>query len=89
MLRQAIDDYLLWMISRGYALATWSYYERVLRHFLRFVNDPSIPFEAVFTHDTLTAFRKEIRLTYVLSAITGLSRRLFEQGKIPRPIEKP
>jgi site-specific recombinase XerD len=60
-----------------------------LRHFLRFVNDRSIPFEAVFTPDTLAAFRKETRLTHLLSAITGLSRRLFEQGSIPRPIEKP
>ncbi len=89
MLKQAIDDYLLWMISRGYASKTWSLYEGALRHFLRFVNDRSIPFEAIFTHNTLAAFQKENKLTYPLSAIIGLSRRLFEQGKIPRPIEKP
>lgn len=89
MLEQAINEYLVWMISADYAQKTWALYELALRHFLDFVNRNAISWEAVFTHDTLTAFQKENRLSYPLSGITGLSRYLFEQGRIRRPIVKP
>lgn len=89
MLEQAINEYLLWMISRDYTQKTWDLYELFLRHFLNFVNQKAIPWEAIFTHDTLVAFQKEKKLSYTLSAITGLSRYLFAEGRIPQPIEKP
>jgi len=36
-LKQAVDDYLLWMISSGYADATIKSYEQILNHFVDFV----------------------------------------------------
>jgi len=36
-LKQAVDDYLLWMISSGYADATIRNYERILNHFVDFI----------------------------------------------------
>lgn len=88
-LEQAINDYLLWMISRDYAQHTWNKQEITLRRFLDYVDRKAIPEEAMLTYDTFSAFREENRLPYGSSAITGLSRRLFEQGRIPQPIEKP
>jgi integrase/recombinase XerD len=88
MLEQAINDYLLSMISKGYAQSTWEHYERVLNHFLAFVNDREIAWEAIFTFDTLKAFQKDTGLIHVAAAIRGLSRYLFQQGTIERPIER-
>lgn len=89
MLEQAVEDYLLWMISKGYAQGTWKKHEITLRRFLDYVDRKAIPDEAVLTYDTLRVFQKEKRLPCRSSAITGLSRYLFEQGRIPQPIKKP
>ena len=35
-LKQAVDDYLLWMISSGYADETIKKYEQILNHFVDF-----------------------------------------------------
>ena len=89
MLEQAIDDYLLWMISKGYAQGTWKKYEITLRRFLNYVDSKAIPAEAVLIYDTFRAFREENRLPCLSYAVTGLSRYLYEQGRIPQPIKKP
>lgn len=89
MLKQAIDDYLLWMISRGYAQGTWKKHEITLHRFLNYVKQKAIPEESIFTHDILSAFQGENKLPYRSSAIIGLSKYLFEQGRISQPIEKP
>jgi site-specific recombinase XerD len=88
MLEQAISDYLLWMISEDYSHSTWKIYELVLNHFLLFIGRRAIAWNAVFTFETLKAFQKESKLTHVSAAVRGLSRYLFEQKMIPRPIEK-
>lgn len=88
-LKQAIHDYLLWMISNGYANSTFINYEQVLRHFLRFISQRTIPWDAVFTFDTLENFQKESGLTHAPTPVRGLSRYLFQQNTIPQPIEKP
>lgn len=87
MLNKAIHDYLLWMISKGYAESTWQLYERVLRHFVHFVNTQAIDWNDVFTFDTLKAFQEHAGLTHITAAVRGLSRYLFEQGRIERPIK--
>ncbi|MFH1458466.1 MAG: tyrosine-type recombinase/integrase [Candidatus Omnitrophota bacterium] len=87
-LKQAICDYLLWMISSGYAKSSWNHYERVLNHFSSFVSRREIPWEDIFTLDTLKAFQQESGLTSISSAIKGLSRYLFKQGKISCPLQK-
>lgn len=86
MLEQAINDYLLWMISKKYAESTWKHYERVLNHFLAFVNTQAIAWNEVFTFDTLNDFQERSRLCSLSSAVRGLSRYLFQQGRIDRPI---
>lgn len=87
-LQRAISDYLLWMISEDYSHSIWKIYERVLNHFLLFVSRRAIGWDAVFTFDTLNAFQKASKLTHVSSAVRGLSRYLFEQKMISRPLEK-
>jgi len=37
MLKQAIEDYLLWMIEAGYGKETWRQAERILQYLHDFV----------------------------------------------------
>ncbi|MBW2664401.1 MAG: tyrosine-type recombinase/integrase [Deltaproteobacteria bacterium] len=80
---------VLWMISNGYADSTCMRYEQALKHFLYFINQRAIPWDVVFTFDTLKDFQKESGLILALRAVRGLSRYLFEQNRIQRPVEKP
>jgi integrase/recombinase XerD len=89
MLEQAISDYLLWMISKGYADKTCIHYEQVLKHFLLFVSQKPIGWDAVFTFETIKQFQKETGLTHAWTAPRGLCRYLFEHDQIKRPIERP
>jgi site-specific recombinase XerD len=88
-LEKAVSDYLLQMVSNGYAASTCMRYEQALKHFLHFINQMVIPWDAVFTFETLKNFQKESGLIRASSPVRGLSRYLFEQNKIRRPIEKP
>jgi hypothetical protein len=88
-LEKAVSDYLLQMVSNGYADSTCMRYEQALKHFLHFINQMVIPWDAVFTFETLKNFQKESGLIRASSPVRGLSRYLFEQNKIRRPIEKP
>ncbi|GMT46345.1 MAG: hypothetical protein IEMM0006_2177 [bacterium] len=87
-MKQEIEDYLLWMMDKGYAHSTWRGYEWTLKHFLNYIGTRKISFEAAFTSDILKAFQKKNGLALKFHAVTGLSRYLFEQKKIPRPIQK-
>ena len=88
-LEKAIDDYLAWMISKNYAESTCIRYQRILKYFFIFISPKAICWEDVFTFNTLKDFQKEIGLTHASNPVRGLSRYLFEQNKIKRPIEKP
>ena len=88
-LEKAVSDYLLWMISNGYADSTSMRYQQILTYFSRFITQRAIPWDAVFTFDTLKGFQKESGLIRASHAVRGLSRYLFKQNKIKRPIEKP
>ena len=88
-LKKTIHDYLLWMISNGYANSTFIQYEQVLNHFLSYIDQRTIPWDAVFTFDTLENFQEESGLTHASTPVRGLSLYLFQQNRIPRPIEKP
>jgi integrase/recombinase XerD len=87
MLKQAITDYLLWMISSGYSPATLQNYERILNHFLAFVSSREIAWNDIFTLDTMKDFQKG-RQPAAAHAVRGLSRYLFQQKRIPQPIQK-
>ncbi|MBT9438893.1 MAG: tyrosine-type recombinase/integrase [Desulfobacterales bacterium] len=88
-LEKAVSDYLLWMISNGYADSTCMRYQQVSNHFAHYIIQQAIPWDAVFTFDTLRDFQKESGLILASHAVRGLSRYLFKQNRIKRPIEKP
>ena len=85
-LEQAISDYLQWMISKGYAYGTFVCYEKILNNFLAFVHSRKIAWDDIFTFATLKDFQKDRKSADELAAIRGLSRYLFEQKRIKRPI---
>jgi len=87
MLEQATSDYLLWMVSNGYSPKTMESYERVLKHFLAFIGRREIAWRDIFTLDTMQNFQKG-RSKSTAHAVRGLSRYLFQQNRIFRPIEK-
>ncbi len=84
-LNQAIEGYLQWMAESGYARGTREAYARGLKQFSVFIKQRKCTFEAIFTEDTLRQFIKTGK-TYQRHAVYGLSRYLFDQKKIPRPL---
>ncbi len=84
-LNQAIEDYLQWMAESGYAKGTRETYARGLKQFSVFIKQRKCAFEEIFTKDTLRDFKKSGR-SYQLHAIYGLSRYLFNQEKISKPL---
>ena len=86
MLKQAIEDYLLWMIEAGYRRKTWSRAEIILRYFHDFVQRHNIPISSIFTHSTLNTFEKEYNdIRYAGQRVRGLWRYLFRQGVLLEP----
>jgi site-specific recombinase XerD len=85
-LQQAVDDYLLWMISSGYADATIKNYERILNHFVSFVKRHKISWDHRFCSQNLNQFHKNTKCE--LSAVRGLCRYLVEQKRISTPTKK-
>ncbi len=55
-LKQAVDDYLLWMISGGYADATIKNYEQILNHFVDFIACHKIGWDQIFSSANLHGF---------------------------------
>ena len=83
----AIDDYLQWMKSVGYARKTLQSHQTKLNQFLCFSKNTTASWEKIFTSAFLEGFKKFAGQT-ALSAINGFSRYLFCQGKIPQPLPK-
>ena len=84
-LDQAVEGYLQWMTDSGYKKSTREAYARGLKQFSGFVRQRKCTFDAIFTEDILKQFRKTAK-SYQHHAVYGLSRYLFDQGKIPRPL---
>ncbi len=87
MLEQAIDDYLQWMATNGYANSTREKNKQMLNSFLSFIRCRRFNWDEIFTLDTLKLFQKVRRIKHV-HAITGLARYLFEHKRIRHPIQK-
>lgn len=87
-LDQAIGDYLLWMIDRGYSKSTWSFYERILVRFRKYVDNTSLSPEDVFSKTTLADFGRQCRLVQFEPPIRGLVRYLYNNGTITRSLDK-
>ncbi len=86
-LKQSIEDYLQWMKSVGYASRTRQSHQAQLNLFLCFSKNTAIGWEKLFTFNSLEGFKKSSDQQAV-SAICALSRYLFAQGKIPKPLAK-
>jgi len=85
-LKQAVDDYLLWMISGGYADATIKNYEQILNHFVDFIACQKIGWDQIFSSANLHCFAQGTKTQ--LAAVRGLCRYLVKQKRIVAPIEK-
>jgi site-specific recombinase XerD len=85
-LKQAVDDYLLWMISSGYADATIRNYERILNHFVDFIVCHKIGWDQIFSSANLHCFDQSTKAE--LAAVRGLCGYLVKQKRIVAPIEK-
>jgi integrase/recombinase XerD len=84
-LKQAIADYLQWMKSVGYTRKTRQSHQAKLNQFLCFSKNTTTTWEKLFASNCLEDFKK-ITGQSALTAINGLSRYLFSQGKIPKPL---
>jgi site-specific recombinase XerD len=86
-LEKAIDDYLQWMKSAGYSQITRQNCRPQLNQFLYFIKNRRFCWTEIFTFNTVQCFKK-IRGQSNVPAINGLSRYLFSQGKIPKPLDQ-
>ena len=85
-LKQAIEDYLLWMISSGYADATIKNYEQILNHFVDFVAGHEIGWDQLFSSANLNGFNQSTKTQ--LATVRGLCRYNKKKKRIVAPIEK-
>ena len=86
-LQQAIEDYLQWMKSVGYTRKTCQSHQIQLNQFLCFSKNTTTTWQKLFTLKRLEGF-KNITGQSALTAINALSRYLFCQGKIPKPLAR-
>jgi site-specific recombinase XerD len=86
-LEQAINDYLQWMQPAGYSPHTRQNHQAQLNRFLLFVKNRKISWGKIFTAENRERFKKITGQRFV-PAINGLSRYLFSQGKIPKPLDQ-
>ena len=85
-LKQAVDDYLLWMISSGYADKSIQNYQQVLEDFVHFTACHKIDWDHVFFSENLEQFDQITKRP--LTAVRGLCRYLVKQKRIVAPTEK-
>ena len=87
-LDQAVEDYLKWMAGNGYSESTQKTHKRGLQRFSAFVSRRKCSFDQIFTKEAIGQFKKTCRPNQ-LNAVYGLSRYLFDQGKISRSVSAP
>jgi site-specific recombinase XerD len=75
------------MKSVGYARKTRQSNQAQLNQFVCFIKNRTISWQELFTSNSLECFKKNSGQSAV-PAINGLSRYLFSQGKIPKPLGK-
>jgi len=88
ILKQNIEEYLKRMISNGYSLSTCGGYQKEFNSFLLFIIQRQIDWKDIFTHDTLKEFTKSSPAKKG-TAVRGLWQYLFDQKRIPHPIDPP
>lgn len=87
MLKQAIEDYLLWMIDKGYSEDTWKRKEYTLRCFSVYIKKQKIAWKNIFTSRTVDAFIKQhTSRRYARQTTEGLWLYLLAKGKIKQQL---
>ncbi len=86
MLRKAIDDYLLWMQISGFSNRSMTHHRRICRYFVKFIIENNRPWKKIFTETTLEMFLAKHPLVKAKSVIRGLSRYLYQENRIDRPL---
>lgn len=84
MLRQAVDEYLQWMILEGYSDNSVLKYDKFLADFVDFIEQREISWHVAFTLETLQNYEKEkdgrkVKNSHV---VRGLARYLHQQKRI-------
>jgi len=85
-LKQAVDDYLLWMISSGYVENTIKRNEKILNHFVYFTQRHKTSWDNVFCSQNIDQFHKSTKCE--LTAVRGFCRYLVKQKKSLRQLKK-
>ena len=78
-LKLAVGDYLLWMISSGYADKTIKRNATILDRFVCFTERHKISWEHCFCSQNIDQFHKSTRCE--LAAVRGFCRYLVKQKK--------
>jgi len=87
MLKQAIEDYLLWMMDKGYSHELWQRREHTLGCFSAYVKEHQIQWENIFTSYTVDAFIKQHTSSqHARQSTEGLWRYLLAQRRIDQPL---
>lgn len=87
-LKQAIDEYLQWMLSAGYSFRTHDTYRNELNSFFLFIFRKQIDWNDIFNFNTLKDFQKNTQAA-TGPGVRGLWRYLFDQKRIHQPIDPP
>ena len=88
ILKQAIDEYLQWMISAGYSFRTCDSYRNELNSFFLFIFRKQIDWNDIFTLNTFKDFQKHTQAA-TGPGVRGLWQYLFDQKRIHQPIHPP
>ena len=87
-LDQAITDYLLWMIEQNYSQSTWSFYNRILKRYQKFIcNQNEMDWETFFNKETMADFGRECGLVQFKPPIRGLARYLFQKKRLAKSMD--
>ncbi len=84
-----IENYLEWMISKGYAETTIHAYDNALKCFLKFIESNRIPWKESLEFSVLKAYQQSESPWARIAAIKGLARYLYMRGIVASPIEEP
>lgn len=84
-LERAIEEYLEWMAVNSYKESTRENYRRDLKKFLSFIKAGRYVWEDIFVSSTITCFYQQ-KSGDIYAALRGLSKYLYAQGKITRPL---
>jgi integrase/recombinase XerD len=85
-LKDAIEKYLEWMAANAYSRSTQQNYKCSLRDFLSFTKSRKYRWDNIFSSSSIRCFKK-VKGPRTIPAISGLSRYLFNQGKLAQPIQ--